>query len=280
MGAVIKAVATSVNGVETSYLNQGSEAVRQCLEREPGSYDSLDLLINAGIYPDNHIHEPAFASMIQGQLSQSHAAQLSSTFSFDLHNGGGGSLMALSIISGFIESGRIRHGVVVAGDSKPPGSPAGAVMIGKGAATEGFQAFSQDTYTEHSGDYRSYSDYTGKELKTFINQEDTYLSDCLLCVEKSVDSFLTNQAPGMAGIDLIIPCQSPAGFVSGLADLYGKERLIELNNGHPCYSAGLILALELAHSKGSLEAGKKILFINVGPGIIVDLALYANPGRK
>jgi len=278
MGAILKTVATSVKDSGSSYMDLGSEVLRQCLENGLGDNENLDLLINTGIYPDDHIHEPAFASLIQGRLSLSHRERLSATFSFDLHNGGGGSLMALGVISGFIESGKIQYGAVVAGDSRPSGCQAGAVLIGKGAPAEGFQAFSQDSYTQYSEEYESYSNYTGKELETIINQKDTYLGNCLLCVEKSVEVFLSDRGLGMEEIDLLISSQNPAGFASGLVDLYGKEKLNDLNKKPSCYSAGLFMAL--GHSKGVFDRCGKILFINVGPGIIVDLALYENPRGK
>jgi len=277
MGAIIKAVTTSQVGKETSYLESGSEAVRQCMEIALSDSETLDFLINAGIYPDANIHEPSFASLIQGHLSKSHAAQLKGSFSFDLHNGGGGSLMALSILNGFIESGKIQHGMVVAGDSKPMDSQAGAVLIGMGGLHEGFQAFSQETYAQYTGEYESYSNYTGIELKTFISQEDTYTDYCLQCVGNSVENFLSDLGLRLAEIDLFISSQSPAGFVSGLSALFGTNRVMALSGEQPCYSAGLILAMAQAHSEGTFSPSEKVMFINVGPGIIVDLALYVNP---
>lgn len=275
MGAIIKRVIIAEPGSGTSYRDMASEAVKKCLDKELRGDETLDVLISAGIYPDNHIHEPAFASLIQGNLSLSHAAKLSGTFSFDLHNGGGGSLMALRLMSGYLSSGKMQYGVVVAGDSRPIGGPAGAIMLGKGNSAEGFQAFRQDSYAQYSGDYKSYSEYTGNELKTCIKQEDAYLEHCHLCVEKSVQSFLSELGLGQHEIDLIIPGQSPAGFASGLGDIFTNVRIIELREKQTGYSAGLILAL--AHSRNLLHTCKRILILNSGPGIIVDLALYVNP---
>lgn len=275
MGAVIKTYGVSDPGPETSYRNLGSDALKQCLEK--GGIAALDVLISSGLYPDMHIHEPAFASLIQGELSQSHAAQLSTTFSFDLHNGGGGSLMALRILNGFLCSGKIKTGAIVAGDALPEGSPAGALLLEKGKTEDGFQAFIQETYSQYSNDYFSYTEHTGKELKGIINQDETYLEHLLCCVQKSVKKFLSKLKVSLNAFDLIVSCQSPDGFVSGLADLYGGKRLIQLEENHKCYSAGLILALALAESRGSLQASKRILFINAGPGIMVELATYLNP---
>lgn len=275
MGAVIKTVGVSNPGPETSYRNLGSLALNSCLDKLGN--EALDVLISTGLYPDKHIHEPAFASLIQGKLSQSHAAKLSTTFSFDLHNGGGGSLMALRILNGFIGSGKIKTGAIVAGDASLPGSPAGALLLEKGKTEEGFQAFTQDTYPQYSNDYFSYTEHTGKELKSFINQHETYLEHLLICVQKSVHKFLSELELSLDAFDLILPCQSPDGFVSGLADLYGEKRLIELEKNHNCYSAGLILALALAGSRATLQTSKRILFINAGPGIMVELASYLKP---
>jgi 3-oxoacyl-[acyl-carrier-protein] synthase III len=279
MGAIIKSVSTAEPGSGTSYRDLGSEAVIKCLDNEFLGKETLDLLISTGIYPDDHIHEPAFAALIQGNLSKSHAAILSGTFSFDLHSGGGGSLMALRLINGFISSGKMQYGLVVAGDSRPIGGPAGAIMLGKGNSDEGFQAFVQNTYSQYSGDYESYSEYTGNVLETFINQEDTYLEHSHLCVEKSVQNFLSELSLGLEEIDLIIPCQSPAGFVSGLVDIFTNVRIIDLKKEQSGYSAGLLLALAIAHAKAEFNACKRILLINSGPGIMVDLALYVNPER-
>lgn len=277
MGAIVKTVAASECDSGASYTDLGAEVLSHCLDKGLGEGKVLDLLIHAGIYPEGHMHEPASAALIQGRLSHSHREKLSATFSFDLHNGGGGSLVAMRVLNGFIESGKIHHGVVIAGDSRPQGCQAGALVIGKGAPGEGFRAFAQDSYTRYSGEYSSYSNYTGKELKTTIYEKDSYLDHCLNCAKQSVDAFLSGLGLDVEAINLMVPCQNPAGFVSGLADLYGGEKLIKLNSKDSCYSAGLILALARAFSKGVLKTREKLLFVQVGPGIIVDLALYENP---
>jgi len=274
MGAIVKTVCTSLPSPGLSYRDRGSEAVKKCLEKEANKLEALDVLISTGIYTDEHMHEPAFASLIQGRLSKFYSEKLKGTFSFDLHNGGGGSLMALRICSGFVASGKMQHGVIVAGDAAPVGGPAGALLLGKGSAGEGFFDFGQDSYPRYSGDYESYAAFTGKELRTFIHQDKAYLKHQLLCVKKSIHNFLSERAIGLDEIDLIIPSQHPPGFVAGLAKHYGKERLIELEQTHNSYSAGFILALAEAHTRGVFRTSKQILCVHAGPGITVELALY------
>ena len=77
-------------------------------------------------------------------------------------------------------------------------------------------------------------------------------------------------------MDLIITSQNPSGFVSGLADLYGRKKLMDVNQDPSCYSAGLILALAESIAGGEFGRSKTILFVSAGPGIVVDLALYSS----
>jgi len=67
----------------------------------------LDLLINAGIYCDRNLGEPALAAIIQDDIGanpedpHSHAH---GTFSFDIANGVCGVLTALQIADGLLRS--------------------------------------------------------------------------------------------------------------------------------------------------------------------------------
>jgi len=277
MGAIIKAYSLSGENTGSSYLRSGASAVRGCLEQTQAGMKELGLLINAGVYRDRHIHEPAIASLIQGELLKSYRAELTGTFSFDLHSGGGGVVMALRILNGFVESGKTDFGAVVAGDAEPYDGSAGALMVSKGASGEGFQMFSQDTYTQYSSEYKSYSNHSGNVLQLTNKQDPEYLNHCLQSVKKSMGRFLAESLLVEDEIDLIIPSQNPDGFASALADLYGSGRVVVLNEERNCYSAGLILAMVQAQATGLLRKSGRFLFVNMGPGITVDLALYFNP---
>jgi 3-oxoacyl-[acyl-carrier-protein] synthase III len=277
MGAIINTFFLSVESSESSYLRSGASAVNKCLEHSPADMDGLGLLISTGVYRDRHIHEPAMASLIQGKLQKSFATKLKRTFSFDLHSGGGGVVMALSILTGFVESGKSEFGVVVAGDAEPYDGLAGALMVGNGESGEGFQGFFQDTYTEYSSEFRSYCHYSDNQLRLVTNQDQKYVAHCLECVGKSVDRFLFDSELCVDDIDLILPSQNPHGLAFAMADLYGQEKVVVLNREGTSYSAGVIMALTQAQGLGLYSNSRKVLFVNVGPGITVDLALYFNP---
>ena len=71
MGTTIEAVSTSrphrkLGG--TGAIDLADDAARACLERGGRNASDLDFLINAGVYRDNNIGEPAVASIIQEDI--------------------------------------------------------------------------------------------------------------------------------------------------------------------------------------------------------------------
>ena len=100
----------------------------------------VDLLVNAGIYRDRNIAEPALAAMIQqdiGANPEDPHEDTHGTFSFDISNGTCGVLTALQIVDGFLKSHAIDCALIVASDADPgrgmsehfPFSPAGAALL-------------------------------------------------------------------------------------------------------------------------------------------------------
>src|SRR6266508_3732083 len=97
-------------------------AARACLEQAGLVPDDLDLIVNAGLYHDRNLAEPALAALIQddigAQPEDPHAGG-HGTFSFDVANGVCGVLTALQVIDGFLRSGAVRRALVVASDTDP-----------------------------------------------------------------------------------------------------------------------------------------------------------------
>ena len=125
MGTKIDAVGTSrphlrIGGMGAIKL--ADEAAHACLERAGRSAAELDFLINAGVYRDNNIGEPAVASMIQEDIGANPDPPLQGghgTFSFDVLNGACGVLTGMHILDGFLTSGAIDLGIVVTSDADP-----------------------------------------------------------------------------------------------------------------------------------------------------------------
>jgi 3-oxoacyl-[acyl-carrier-protein] synthase-3 len=136
-------------------------AARTCLAhagREPGD---VDMLINAGIYREDSMGEPALAALIQEDIG----ANLGQppigghgTFSFDLLNGICGVITAIQIESSLLDSGVIRLGAIVTSDVDPghrhPGAvllqpTAGAILLGRDEELAGFTDFCTETFPEY-----------------------------------------------------------------------------------------------------------------------------------
>ena len=124
MGTVIEQVCLTDGGWRTrhSALRLAVKAAKHCLDEAGRNADDVDLLINAGIYRDRNLAEPALAALIQediGANPEDPHEQAHGTFSFDVSNGSCGVLTALQIVDGFLKSRAIDLALVVASDADP-----------------------------------------------------------------------------------------------------------------------------------------------------------------
>ena len=123
-----------------SALHLAVAAAKACLQGAGRDADDVDLLVNAGIYRDKNLGEPALAALIQedvGANPEDPHDDTHGTFSFDITNGTCGVLSALQIVDGFLRSHTIHCALVVASDADPghgmsehfPFSPVGAALL-------------------------------------------------------------------------------------------------------------------------------------------------------
>ncbi|MFC4908154.1 hypothetical protein [Actinomadura gamaensis] len=146
-------MATTIEGVAAvrgrlprrgSARRLAERAARDALGAAGIGADGVDLLLNAGLYRDRNLGEPALAALIQegvGAHPEDPRPGAHGTFSFDVANGSCGVLTSLQIADGFLRSGTIRRALVVASDADPghglaPGFPfppwgAAAVVAGR-----------------------------------------------------------------------------------------------------------------------------------------------------
>ena len=123
-----------------SALHLAVTAAKDCLQRAGCDPDELDLVVNAGIYRDRNLGEPALAALIQDDIGanpEDPHAGAHGTFSFDIANGACGVLTALQIVDGFLRTHSIHRALVVASDADPghgmsehfPFSAAGVALL-------------------------------------------------------------------------------------------------------------------------------------------------------
>jgi len=299
MGTIIEASATATATEHRRSLTAGAleladAAARSCLERAGRSAEELDLLINAGVFHDKILSEPAFASLIQedigANLGQAAAAG-HGTFSFDVYNGACGLLTGIQLVDGMLASGTVKLGMVVASDMDPePGvsegftfpGVGGAVLLSADDSRAGFTAFRFATFPEFADLFKSYVDWRddsprgapghGRNSLT-VEIDGSYLGRALECAESTVRELAAAQALDLDQVDLLIATASVPGFAEQLAACLhiAAERVASLPEDLAgAHTAAPAVALE---SLG-LAAASTALFVSAGAGITVAVALY------
>lgn len=142
MGTVVDQIAIVKGGWRQrhSALRLAVLAAKNCLRTGGRTPRDIDLLVNAGVYRDRNLGEPALAAIIQhdiGANPEDPHLGAHGTFSFDVANGSCGVLTALQIVDGFLRARAIECALIVASDADPghgmsedfPFSPFGAALL-------------------------------------------------------------------------------------------------------------------------------------------------------
>jgi len=302
MGVQIKMVSVARPRFGFHHVNSirlSARAAGQCLTDARIDPCDIGLLINTGIYRYKNTGEPAIAALIQETIGSTRnlikdTDNHKSTFSFDINNGGCGLLTAIEIVQGSVNSGEIAFGMVVTGDSEPFyrlsreytfNSAAAAIILAGSKKPAGFSVFRTYTYPEYSGEFVSSTYYSHAGLhrkgRNILNvmQKESYPDVCVDCAAKSLFNFLDESGKRLNDIDLIIPSQSPLGFTDKLKKRLGMNgNFIELKQtGNMVFhTAGLAFALKKVWDENRFKSSKNIIFLTIGSGINVSLALYQN----
>ena len=219
-----------------------------------GRPGELDLLINAGVYHDRILSEPAFASLIQEDIGANPRHPPGAghgTFSFDVSNGACGLLTGIHLVDGMLASGTAKLGMVVASDMNPEpgvsrgfGFPAvgGAVLLSADDSRAGFTAFHFATFPEFAELFQSYVDWQedagrglaphGRNILT-VEIAESYAARALECAESTARELAAAQALDLGEVDLLVATASVAGFGDALAARLGvsAERVASPSDG-------------------------------------------------
>ena len=302
MGAHIDAAAalTSHGRRRPNARRLADAAARACLARAGREAGDIDMLINAGVYREDHLGEPALAALVQEDIG----ANLGQppvgghgTFSFDLANGTCGVISALKLQAGLLRSGVIKLGLIVASDVDPnpkeslsaPIQPTGgAVLLSWEDSIAGFTDFYSETFPEYAGMLVSglmwrpgrglrASPTAAGESRLVIRERPGYLARCVDCAEEATRRFLARLGMDIADIDLLVPAPAAPEFLDSLRVRLGVPGDRVSFTGEDmagAYTAGTIAALEVATKSGRLTEARNTLLLAVGAGITVTLALY------
>jgi 3-oxoacyl-[acyl-carrier-protein] synthase III len=299
MGTIIEASATATAAAHHRTLTPGAleladAAARSCLERANRTAAELDLLINAGVFHDKILSEPAFASLIQEDIGANLSRPAGAghgTFSFDVYNGACGLLTGIALVDGMLSSGTVELGIVIASDMDPePGvsdgfsfpGVGGAVLLSADDSRPGFTAFQFATFPEFAELFQSYVDWQedagrgvaphGRNILT-VEIAESYTIRALECAESTARELAGAQALELGDVDVLVATASVPGFADGLATRLGvsAERVASLPDGLAgAHTAAPAVALESV----GLAPGSTALFVSAGAGITVAVALY------
>ncbi len=302
MGTKIEMVSVSrpaFGMIHGNSINLTVKAAKQCIDEAGIDPSDIGVLINTGIYRSKNLGEPAIAALIQKKIGANLTHENDhkyphGTFSFDLNNGGCGWLNGIQIIHDKINNGEISHGMVVTGDSEPfyrlsrgyqYKSAGAAILLANSTGSTGFTLFRSYTFSDHCEELTSHTEFRrlkGKWRKKnilYVSEKETYVDLCIDCAIESLNSFLNESGIKLSEIDLIIPSQSPAGFLSKMKSRTGlNNHFIEIagTGNKELHTAGPAFALKKAYIDNRFNSSKNIIFLTVGSGINVTVALYNN----
>ncbi|HVP04018.1 MAG TPA: hypothetical protein VMT10_15735 [Solirubrobacteraceae bacterium] len=293
MGTIIEAAAAATaddRATAPSAVELADAAARACLERAGRGPDDLQLLINAGVYLDRNISEPAIAALIQEDIGANPDIRPGGgqgTLSFDVRNGACGLLTGMYLVDGLLASGTVTCGIVVGADVDPePGvsegfcfpGVAGAILLVSDDTRPGLTAFKLKTFPEFAGDFESHvawhqraGDGQGRNLLT-VDIDEQYGAHALECAEATVRELAGEEGLDLAQVDLLVATASVPGFADALARRLGitapaagsSEALARAHTAAPA------IALESA----PLAASRTTLLVSAGAGLSVTAAVY------
>lgn len=290
MGTVIDRVAVTDGGWRTrhSALRLAVRSVRECLHAGGRNPHDVDLLINAGVYRDRNLGEPALAALIQQDVDanpEDPHAGAHGTFSFDVANGTCGVLTALQIVDGFLRSHTVGCALVVASDANPghrmsedfPFSPAGAALLCDWTEDDYGLGPIRWVSTPDAGESfnATVGLVDGRNVLRFSTSEakDERFADA---AARAVHECLHDSALGLDDFDAIVAAPAQPGFRAALADHLGVPgSRIVVAEDPDMHTASLAAAFERA--AGETRRSGNILLVAAGAGITAGAGVYRFP---
>src|ERR1700751_1385219 len=243
-----------------SALHLAVTAAKDCLRGSGCDPDELDLVVNAGIYRDRNLGEPALAALIQDDIGanpEDPHVGAHGTFSFDIANGACGVLTALQIVDGFLRTHSIHRALVVASDADPghgmsehfPFSAAGAALLCRWTDDDyGLSRVSWVNANDVSDDDETFSATVGfadaRNVLRFSQSaamDERFAAAAALAARVCLDA----QSARLADIDLIIAAPARPGYRAALSNLLGiSVEKICVADDHRMHTAALAAAFE------------------------------------
>ncbi|HZD71645.1 MAG TPA: 3-oxoacyl-[acyl-carrier-protein] synthase III C-terminal domain-containing protein [Actinomycetes bacterium] len=281
------AVATSHWPARRSARKLADDAIRASVARAGVTTDDIDLLINAGLYRERILGEPALAALIQedvGAHPEDPHEGTHGTFSFDVANGTCGPLTALHVADGFLRAGTVERALIVASDADPgrglarrfPFAASGAAVVCRwddGAG--GLVGFRWETSPADGHMLRSRVGFERGRNLLRIEEDRAFGERAATWVGKAAASLLADHGVGPDDVDLVIPSPLTAAFLDALPIHLGvdRDRLVTVPGAERVHTAGLLIALAAAQEQGRFGDARRVLLVSAGAGVVAGAAL-------
>jgi len=268
-------------------LSHAVHAGSRCLKNSNYHPMDVQVLINTGIYRDEHYAEPAFSTFIQKKLRINTEFQGKRTLSFDLQNGGCGMLNGIHVLTNLISSGRIHTGMVISSEANTDKNPdpnyqyknsGAAVMLDLSPNSQiGFGNFVFNSFEKYMHMYSSFVSLTQRYGRLFIKKkkglEDAYLSS----VQSVIKKLLNTENLKADDISFVIPSQISEYFLNKLPENIhiSAEKIINVTNKYAdTLTTSVFLSLKHLLDKKMIKPGQKIILLTVGSGITIGASVY------
>ena len=263
------------------------EAGKRCLAASRYRPSDVRVLVNAGVYRDGHVCEPAIAAYVQHALGVNVDFHGRRTLSFDLLNGGVGMLNAAHLLVSQMHAGEIQVGMVVASDANPDRRPdPGSAVAASGAALlldlsprngAGFGAFAFVTREESADLYTAVVSLKEPRGKLLIRRRAELEEAFLAGAAAAAKAVLERDGLRPEDVDLAVPSQVSASFLARLPGALGlpREKVADYASVLPdTPTTSVFLAFDRARAEGALGPGRTALLLACGSGVTVGAATY------
>ena len=288
MATTVESVAVIAGGgVRHDARRLADHAIVDALAGAAIDAHDVDLLLNAGIFHDRLLGEPALAALIQedvGANPEDPHGEGHGTFSFDVANGTAGVLSALQLADGFLRAGSIRHAVVVAGDADPghglapgfPHDPVGAALVcGWDQGEGGLVGFRWATADAAAGGRQAVVRLEHGHNQLLVREDDDFVVDAADCAAEVAADLLDEHGVGPGEVAAVAAAPFGAAFVDALGPRLDipPDRIVRPGPRPRFHTAGLIAAVGQVLSRPPAAEGERVLLVAAGAGISAGAAL-------
>jgi 3-oxoacyl-[acyl-carrier-protein] synthase III len=287
----VESLPAGCNGARDA-VSMLATAAELCLRRSRYACRDIELIINAGVYRNDFLCEPAVASIVAGRLLTDDDRGTSpgpQTLAFDLTSGSLGVLEACWAASNMIASSNFRTAMVMAaevelnGNSSPEQrlgieETASAMILEASTADgPGFGCFHFQSFTRHLHKFAAHSAVVDGKTVLSVERGAAYESSCLDCLDECTAQILERERLARSDIAVVLPPLISPAFVSRLADILQlpPSRMIYPPAGRrDLYTSSLAYALTQLREQNCVRSRDVGLILAVGSGIQAGCATY------